>query len=226
MNAPFLRRTAATFAAALVLGGSSPVMAEDIDIFTSAAGGVAPPNLLVILDSSSNWSSTLGTNDCMGVSPYSANTNGNTMFAAEVCAFQKITETLPNDALRMGLMMISESGNNGGYMRFGMRNMNVQNKRAMHDMLAEFVQNGSDTDNSGSNQPYAKMMYEAFKYYGGYTCPAHSTDGVGACATSTNDQTHFGKTAFAGGPDNNTGSYPRDYVNHNASPDRGAAKDH
>ena len=211
MNALFLRRTlAATFAAALVAGGSSRAIAEDIDIFTSASGGVAPPNLLMILDSSSNWSSTLGANSCNGVSPYGANTAGNTMFAAEVCAFQKIMDGVPDDAIRMGLMMISESGNNGGYMRFGMRNLNAQNKQAVKDLVAGFVQNGSGTDNSGSNQPYAKMMYEAFKYYGGYTCPAHASDGVGACATSTNDQTHFGKTAFAGGPDNSSGSYRRD----------------
>src|SRR5580765_2227722 len=104
MTAHFLRRTlAATCAAALVLGGSSRVMAEDIDIFTSASGGVAPPNLLFILDSSSNWSSTLGANSCNGVSPYGANTAGNTMFAAEVCAFQKIMDGVPDDAIRMGL---------------------------------------------------------------------------------------------------------------------------
>jgi type IV pilus assembly protein PilY1 len=226
MNSSFFRRTlAATFAAALVAGGSSRVMAEDIDIFTAGSGGVAPPNLLVILDNSSNWNSTLGANTCN-----TGNMADNTKFAAEVCAFTELLNVIPVPPvgglvkLRLGLMMFDESGNNGGYMRFGMRDMNVPNRDAFLGMMQGFVANGSGTDNSGSNQPYAKVMYEAFKYFGGYTCPAHSNDDVSKCSTSTNDQTHFGPTAFAGGPDNNTGSYRRDYPNNNSGPNRAAAR--
>src|SRR5258708_5997546 len=66
-------------------------------------------------------------------------------------------------------------------------------------------------------------MFEAFKYFGGYPCPAHKTDNVGACATSSNDNTHFGPIAFAGGADNNSGSYRRDYRNNNTPATRAAA---
>src|SRR5258706_15147566 len=94
MNSSFFRRTlAATFAAALVAGGSSRVRAGDIDFFTAGNGGVAPPNLLVILDNSSNWNSTLGTNEC--ATTLGGNMNDNTKFAAEVCAFTLLLDVIP-----------------------------------------------------------------------------------------------------------------------------------
>jgi len=152
--------------ASLLLAGEAG--AEDIDIFTAGAGSSIKPNVLIILDSSSNWSATLGANSC------NANT---TKFGAEICALSQVALGL-NDNVRLGLMMFAETGENGGYVRFGARDMNAQNRAAFSDMVLNFVQQGTGSDNSGSNQPYGKAMFEAFKYFGGYTSPAHVGDDV------------------------------------------------
>jgi type IV pilus assembly protein PilY1 len=217
-----LRRIlAATFAAAAAFTGPAMVSAEDIDIFTATPVTNSKPNVLVVLDNSSNWNSTLGPNTCN-----TGNMADNTKFAAEICALTRVLAAVPDNKLRMGLMMFAESGDNGGYVRFGMRNMDSTNKTALSNMLKGFVANGSGTDNSGSNQPYGKTMEEVFKYFGGYTCPLYASadPGVEACNDMTKKhKTGFGPLAFAGGADNNTGSKRRDYRNNNAAANRAAA---
>ena len=143
----------AFFAAALPFAATA---AEDVDIFGGKGGDATDPNVLIILDNSSNWSATLGANTCN-----TGNMAATTKFAAEVCALRTVINVLP-DRMRLGLMMFAETGTNGGYVRFGVRNMTAQNKTAIRDMLANFVSNGSGTDNSGSNQPFGKVMFEAF----------------------------------------------------------------
>ena len=218
MKASGIRRIfAATFAAALTL--PAVLKAEDIDIFTAGSGVTSKPNILIILDSSSNWSATLGNNTCMS-SP-GGNMNANTKFAAEACALYNVVGGL-DSSVRLGLMMFAETGNNGAYVRFGMRDMNAQNKAAFQNLLRGIVPSGSGTDNSGSNQPYAKTMFEAFKYFGGYTCPAHATDNVAYCGGSQS-QTSYGFQAFAGGNDNDSGTFRRDFRNNNTPANRSAS---
>src|SRR5258706_6960480 len=77
--------------------------AEDVDIFAGNNATVDSPNVLVILDNSSNWSSTLGTNTCNAL---------NTKFGAEICALATVATGL-NANVKMGLMMFNESGKNG-----------------------------------------------------------------------------------------------------------------
>jgi type IV pilus assembly protein PilY1 len=208
----FTKNLTATFAgAALALAGSSPAFAEDIDIFTAGTGNASKPNVLIMLDNSSNWSSTLGANACN-----SGNTATNTKFGAEICALQKVVDALPAE-MRLGLMLFNESGNNGGYIRFGIRDLTGANKQAYKDLLANMVSNGTGTDASGSNQPYTKALFEAFKYFGG---------GTG----TPQDSTHFGPISYQGGAANNAGTYRRDYNGNNsgganqANGNRAAAK--
>jgi len=159
--------------------------AEDIDIFTAGAGTAVRPNVLIVLDNSSNWSATFGPNSC------NAST---TKFAAEICALSQVALGL-DENVRLGLMMFAETGENGGYVRFGARDMNPRNRTALATMVQNFVPQGAGADSSGSNQPYGKAMYEAFKYFGGYTSPAHANDDVGG---SPLDRAHFGTAALAG----------------------------
>ena len=215
-----LRRTlAATFAAAAVLAGPSIACAEDIDIFTATPTTNAKPNVLIVLDNSSNWSSTLSSNTCN-----TGNTADNTKFAAEICALQTVMDRIPDNLVRIGLMMFAEKGTNGGYMRYGMRDMTSSNKTAFKNMLAGFVQNGNGNDSSSSNQPYGYTMFEVFKYFGGYTCPAKALADVANCQTSTADATHFGNTAYAGGNSNDSGTFRRDYPTNNSANNRAAPK--
>src|SRR5256885_6663965 len=131
---PLRRIVAATFTAALGFGAVAPAVAEDVDIFTAAPASTAKPNVLIILDNSSNWSSTLGANPCdTGVA--AGNMHDNTKFAAEVCALNivlngsggglapsvsPVVPPLPLNTVRIGLMMFAENGDNGAYVRFNM----------------------------------------------------------------------------------------------------------
>ncbi|MBC8023733.1 MAG: hypothetical protein H7Y14_11470 [Burkholderiales bacterium] len=211
MKASFaLRRlVAATLTAALALSSPSRLMAEDIDIFTAAPPDGAKPNILVVIDNSANWSSTLSTNAC--ASTPGGNMNENTMFAAEMCALYKVVGGL-NDKVRVGLMMFTEGGDNGAYVRFAIRDMNDTNKKALQDILTKMDRSTGTGDGTGANQPYARTMFEAFKYFGGHTDPANATK------ANPNGQTPvsniaFGPTAFTGGFSNSTGTKKRDYKN-------------
>jgi type IV pilus assembly protein PilY1 len=210
MNTPALRKTLVTFAAGALLAGGLPLAAnaaEDVDIFGGKGGDPTDPNVLIVIDSSSNWSSTLGVNFCSQVPGYTGNMADNTKFAAEVCALKTVLPLLP-ERMRLGIMMFAESGTNGGYVRFAVRNLTGEvtattstgNKGALDRMLSNWVANGSGTDNSGANQPYGKVMFEAFKYFGG-----------GGTTKLPQGATGYGPVAFAGGQSNNSGTYRRDY---------------
>jgi type IV pilus assembly protein PilY1 len=183
---------AASFACAL------SAHADDTELFTTFATqtGVRP-NVLIILDNSSNWNSTFG-NFIPGC--------GNTKFCNEVYALNKAVDAIPGN-VNVGLMMFAETGTNGGYVRYAIRQMDGSNKTAFKSTMSSLVPNGSNNDNSGSNQPYGKVMFEAFKYFGGYTSPANATNDV---AGSPQNSTHFGTTAFAGGKSNGSGTKRRD----------------
>jgi type IV pilus assembly protein PilY1 len=181
---------------ALALGAGA---AEDVDIFGGKGGDPTDPNVLIVIDSSSNWTATLSANTCN-----TGNMADDTKFAAEVCALRTVLGVLP-ERMRLGIMMFAESGLNGGYMRFAVRNMTAQNKTALADMLANWVANGAGTDNSGSNQPYGKVMFEAFKYFGG-----------GGSSKVPQGAEGYGPIAFAGGQSNDSGTYRRDYAGNNS----------
>ena len=101
------RLTTAFIGAALALGGTTAALAEDIDIFTAGAGSTSKPNVLIILDSSSNWSSTLGANTCN-----TGNMANSLKFGAEVCALKNVIAALDQN-VRVGLMLFDETGTNG-----------------------------------------------------------------------------------------------------------------
>jgi type IV pilus assembly protein PilY1 len=200
------RRLLAASACAFAAGAAN---AEDIDIFTGKPLPGNEPNVLVIIDSSSNWAATFGTVEQFAAA--GCPTTDLSKFAAEMCVLKQVVSEFKTD-IRMGLMMFAESGENGGYVRWAVRNMgeNTSASKANRDgfveMLTYFVKQGSGTDNSGSNQPYGKVMFEAFKYFGG---------GTGA----PKDRTHFGRTAFAGWTSDSggdIGARRRDYKGNNS----------
>jgi len=188
--------------------------AEDIDIFAANTIESHNPNVLIVIDSSSNWSASLTPSTACTAAGYPG-----TKFGAEMCALDNVIQGLPAN-FRLGLMMFAETGSNGAYVRFGIRDMTAQNKTALRNLLKGIVPSGSGTDNSGSNQPYAKTMFEAFKYFGGYTSQNHANDDVAGTPVSN---VAFGNTAFAGGNSNNSGTFRRDYPNNNAPTNRAAA---
>lgn len=200
--------------AAIGLATATAFAAEDIDIFAAGAGTVPKPNVLLLLDNSSNWSATLGPNACF-------DPKLDTKFHAEVCALRTVVGQM-TDRVRLGLAMFTETGTNGGYMRFAIRDMTEQNKKALIEQVNGFIQNGAGTDSSGSNQPYGKAMFEIFKYFGGFTNPANAQTDI---AGSPISQTAFGPRAYAGwGTDSgsDTGAIRRDHGVNNQAANRAA----
>src|SRR5260221_7426884 len=98
-----------TLAASLATLALGTAQAEDIDIFAGGNATVDSPNVLIVIDNSSNWSASLGANTCNA---------GTTKFHSEICALATVASGLTTN-IKLGLMMFAETGNNGAYVRFG-----------------------------------------------------------------------------------------------------------
>ncbi len=168
-----------------------PALSEDIDLFTSpSTTAQTAPNILIVLDNSSNWAR----ND----QGWPIGKQGQ----SELLSLYKILgdSSTVNTNINLGLMMFG-SGNpaDGGYVRFHVRNMTDANRAAFRELigtdtdphfggaacpagnntltggpnciLANF--NGSEKINSASTN-YSGALMDVFKYFGGYTDPAHA----------------------------------------------------
>jgi type IV pilus assembly protein PilY1 len=148
-------------------------LAEDIDIFlTDDGSGATPaPNVLIVLDSSANWSASFP---------------GGTKFAAEIDALAGVIGSL-DTRMNVGLMLMDETGagtvapTSGSYVRYAIRNMSSTNRNTLVNLIRNLGINADKTNNAS----WGFAMFEAFKYFGG---------GTG----SPQNATAFGLAAFAG----------------------------
>jgi len=165
--------------------------ADDIDIFAGASGGTAGnPNVLIIIDNTSNWSAQ--SQHWPG---------GVTQGQAELQAMKTVIANLGGgptvDApINVGLMMLASGSNGrlGGYVRYALRPMSVANKTSFQTLMQHIYDNyGSPSEKVSASMDYGDALFDAFKYFGGYTSPAHATDNV---AGTPQDATHFGPIVF------------------------------
>lgn len=199
-----------------MLGALAPAttgLAEDTDIYAAGTGTANNPNVLVVIDNSANWAA--------------ANQHwpdGIKQGQAELKALRTVTDELGTD-INLGLMMFTPgagSAEDGGYVRFHIRQMDTTNKAAFRELLGDPA-GCTDSANSLNDTPnciyqnfsggalnesvgtaktdYSATMFEIFKYFGGYTCPAHATDDVAACSGGTVDSSHYGASRYAGDPE-------------------------
>jgi len=191
---------------------SAPVgYAADIDIYarppTATSDPSLNPNVLIVIDNSANWAS--------------ANQQwpgGIKQGQAELDAVRTVIGQLGAN-VNVGLMMFtagSGTNHNGSYVRFAIRPMTATNKSALSELIGYpsgctnapnslngtpdcIYQNfnGSEKINSASTD-YSAAMLDVFKYFGGYTWPEHSQDGV---AGANINSTQFGTLRYAGNPD-------------------------
>jgi type IV pilus assembly protein PilY1 len=206
------------FAAALA--ATPAVHAEDIDLFVGAAATAQNPNVLVVIDNSANWNAAnqhwVGAG---GESPFKQG-------QSELRALRTVVGELDNK-INLGLMMFTPgqgSYADGGYVRFHVRNMDVTNKAGLQELIGtdtcvdkpNFL-NGTPNcifkNFSGAEQAatadtdYSAALFEVFKYFGGYTSPAHAHDDVAGSpvdALAGPLATHFGAVRYAGNPDPKT----------------------
>src|SRR4029079_15424186 len=202
---------AATFAAA-PLGKAK---AEDIDLFVASSTTTASnPNILIILDNSSNWSA--------------ANqgwAGGIKQGQSELNSLKTLVNEL-DDKVNLGLMMFTSgtgSNKDGGYVRFHVSQMTSANKTALQTLIGDsscadgtepvtgtpkcIYKNFSTSEQvNTSSASYGGALFEAFKYFGGYSTPPHAAagDDIGGTPVDTTagpTATHFGPVRFSGNPD-------------------------
>jgi len=203
-------KTLSVIALCSVLVPLGSCFAEDIDIFGKPAStaGVGNPNILVVIDNSANWAA--------------ANQGwpgGIKQGESELKALRTVASEL-DDKVNLGVMMFtpgSGSNKNGGYVRFKILPMNQTNKTAFSSLIGystgcvdgpnslnttpncilKNFNTASEKTNTASTD-YSAVMFEAFKYFGGYTSPAHATDDVAGSPLSASQ---FGPTRYSGDPD-------------------------
>src|SRR5262250_2025677 len=144
--------------------------AEDIDIFAGVPTTNDLPNVLIIWDSSANWSSSIPVPNCSfadgsgGPKATNPNKEQGTKFAIEKCAIYNVIYALPVNAdgsarFNIGLMLFNESGAaQGGYPRKQFVPLTAYNKAAFLTLIAS-ITIGGDKANNG---PYAQAMQEAY----------------------------------------------------------------
>lgn len=143
--------TAAVLVSAVAWAGFDPVM-DDTDIFlTNPANSGQRPNVLIVLDTTANWS---------------------TYYEAEKTALVTVVNSL-DESFNVGLMQFAGGSLEGTYMRFAVRQMTPENKAALATMVANLT-NSPATNGSGdktNNGVPGLTMSEAYAYFKGTTSP-------------------------------------------------------
>ncbi|MGN7612955.1 hypothetical protein ACQZV8_12820 [Magnetococcales bacterium HHB-1] len=120
---------------------------DDTDLFlTNPTVDSQRPNVLIVLDNTANW---------------------NQPFVNEKNALRSVVSNL-DDSFNIGWMMYPETGNgndnvDGGYVRFGVRQMTAINRGVLANMINSF----DILQDKGNNNTVALAMLEAYRYYAG-----------------------------------------------------------
>jgi len=168
-------------------------LAEDIDIFitnNAAAAAFDNPNVLLILDNTSNWSSA---SQKWPADPDTG--EAQKQGQAELRAIKTVIGTL-DQSINVGLMMLTDNGagRSGGYIRFPVMQMTAANKTTFQNLVQYVYDNfGSPSEKVAANAAYSPVLFDAFKYFGGYTSPANVATGT---AGTPQDALHFGPMVF------------------------------
>jgi len=193
---------------ALLCSMACSASAEDMDLFVGAAktNSATSPNVLVIIDNSSNWSA--------------ANQHwagGMKQGESELRALRTVVGEVSN--VNLGLMLFTPgTGSNvsGGYVRYAIRSLDDTSRSALRELIGDsscvegsnslngtpncvFKNYDTDREKVGVQKAdYSAAMFEVFKYFGGYTSPANA--GADTAGDPVN-ASHFGPLRYAGDPD-------------------------
>jgi type IV pilus assembly protein PilY1 len=131
--------------------------ADDTEIFNVPTGTTAPAsNIIFILDNTANWSKA------------SQHWSGSpTQGEAELKAIKNFVAGLTKPT-NVSLMMFDTNTKDGGYVRFGMRDMSVAaNNLALQGIVNAIDVNSPDEKVNQSSGNYANTLYEAWLYLTG-----------------------------------------------------------
>jgi type IV pilus assembly protein PilY1 len=147
---------------------SAAATAEDIDLFQGGSStSTNKPNVLIIVDNSANWNS--GSQHWPG---------GIKQGQSELNALNYVMNSNLVKGAKVGLMMFVKgqggSQMDGGYVRFGIRDMadttaNSAFRTILTNMYPVFNSENSGQQVASANTAYGEVMYEAYRYFGGGT---------------------------------------------------------
>jgi type IV pilus assembly protein PilY1 len=171
-----------TFVATAIFCCHGTLLAEDVDLFAGYNPNTGLPNVLIILDSSANWSSSIPGENCYYKDNGILTTNGpkatnpnkeqGTKMAIEKCALYNTIDALKTNPdgsalFNVGLMLFNESpaANSGGYPRQAFIPLTSANKAILKTKIAGLSIGGD----KGNNAAFAKSLHEAYLYFKGGT---------------------------------------------------------
>lgn len=170
---------------AIWLIGLCPVIAwaDDIDLFVGTSAGTSDyPNVLIILDNSSNWAAANQNWPTDAAPPVPCGNDCNKQGYYELKALRTVINSLPVDSttgvvpINVGLMLFNNStaARDGGYVRFAVQTLTGPRKAAFLSTIDTMIGN-FNTETAASSVQYAAALFDAFKYFGGYTYPTLAT---------------------------------------------------
>ena len=167
-------------ALSLLAAAVAPAAAEDIDIFLgSSSGSLGNPNVLIVLDNTSNWSRQ--SQKWPG---------GLTQGQSEVRAIKQVINSLGAD-INVGLMEFVTGGNanmDGGYVRSAIAPMTATNKASFSTKLDTIFNNiNAPIEKRNSNSSYGNLMYDVHNYFKGAN--SYSPGGVPPALADSNGYT-------------------------------------
>ncbi len=230
-----------------LFGHAVPGLAEDIDIYSSNTGKAGYPNILIIIDNSANWAAA---NDGW---PNNLKKGQSELNSLRTIASELSNVNLGLMMFTGGTSANNPNGP-GGYVRFHIRPMDTTtagtaNKDAFKELIGPATgcpiapitntnslnntrnciygnfASGSFSESVGSAKiDYSATMFEAFKYFGGYTNPVNANTDIAGAPISASQ---YGALRYSGGPDANsdkdafTDASKKNYIvkNNSADPD-------
>src|SRR4030095_1232200 len=165
-----LSRTMRLAACTALLGVASIAAAEDIDIFGRTPQQNELPNVLIMWDSSANWSANIPVPNCSysdgsgGPKANAPDKEQGTKFGIEKCAIYNVISALDVNAegsarYNIGLELFNESGApQGGYPRRQFVPLTTANKA----LLLSAIRNIAINADKANNSPYAQAMHEMY----------------------------------------------------------------
>jgi len=158
---------------ALALTAVAPVHADDIDIYSLPNTEGFRPNVLIILDNTANWGSSISTPVCSAAGAMVRNSNPGreegTKMGAQKCALYKLLASLSVTDLsqfNFALMLFNESPHASGYPRKAFVNVaTAADKQALLDIISGIGINADKTNNASTGESF----YEAYQWFLGST---------------------------------------------------------
>lgn len=201
-----------------------PVAAEDIDIYSGVTGGGNAPNVLFFIDNTSNWSTTGWnkidvTNKCDALADSAQKTTClgyvSQIFGSEASLTQgrvelRALKLVLNELVcksgakikvNAGIMLLNDAGSVdsnsvvSGYIRHRIAPLDSSQCAVVLPDLDNIDSKITTSEFKGpSSAEYGTALYEAFKYFGGWTNPAGSLTATAGTPVSA---TGFGPIRYS-----------------------------